>query len=33
MINVAALTVIKDEGSYIIGWVSHCFYMGFSSVY
>ncbi|SBT18943.1 hypothetical protein MGA5115_03104 [Marinomonas gallaica] len=33
MINVAALTVIKDEGSYIIDWVSHCFYMGFSSVY
>ena len=33
MVNVAALTVIKDEAPYITDWINHCFFMGFSEVY
>lgn len=31
--KVAALTVVKDEGAYIVDWINHCLYFGFAEVY
>ena len=31
--KVVALTVVKDEGAYIIDWINHCLYFGFEEIY